>query len=195
MISNTYHTLTNNPETIASTILKGKNESLDEVHQDIAGYKELMLIGKGGVALSSESAKSIDVFSKNNMIYFIDLFNSIGDIYQHLQVFIFILVGSFFIMQIGASKIQAYLENRGEGEGKQPYLHKFYIPLLMFGIFFMPIPEGNGHNSTVMQNMIRYFAQYSTQIADMANTVGEKVYIEKIYGEIITRRHYFSHFI
>ena len=40
-------------------------------------------------------------------------------------------------MQIGASKIQAYLENRGESEGKQPYLHKFYIPLLMVGVFFI----------------------------------------------------------
>ena len=40
-------------------------------------------------------------------------------------------------MQIGASKIQAYLENRGESKGKQPYLHKFYIPLLMVGVFFI----------------------------------------------------------
>lgn len=131
--------------------------------------------------LSSQTTSAIDGFNKNNMAYFNDLFASNEEIYQHLQVFIFILVGGFFVMTIGASKIQAYLENRGESEGKQPYLHKFYIPLLMVGVFFMPIPEGNGYHSTVMQNMIRYFAQYSTSIADMANTLGTKIYIEKIY--------------
>ena len=134
--------------------------------------------------LSSQTTSAIDGFNKNNMAYFNDLFASNEEVYQHLQVFIFILVGGFFVMTIGASKIQVYLENRGESEGKQPYLHKFYMPLLMVGVFFMPIPEGNGYHSTVMQNMIRYFAQYSTQIADMANAVGAKVYVDKIYKSV-----------
>lgn len=134
--------------------------------------------------LSSQTTSAIDGFNKNNMAYFNDLFANMSKIYQHLQVFIFVLIGGFFVMQIGANKLQAYLENRGESEGKQPYLHKFYIPLLMIGIFFMPIPEGNGYNSTVMQNMIRYFAQYSTTLADMANSVGAKTYLDKIYKRI-----------
>lgn len=134
--------------------------------------------------LSAITVNAIDGFNKNNMAYFSDLFGALETIYQHLQVFIFVLIGGFFVMQIGASKLQAYLENRGESEGKQPYLHKFYIPLLMIGIFFMPIPEGNGHQSTVMQNMIRYFAQYSTNIADMAHSVGAKTYMDKIYKKV-----------
>lgn len=135
----------------------------------------------GGNYVITDSSNTLDGFNKNNMAYFNDLFANMSKIYQHLQVFIFVLIGGFFVMQIGASKLQAYLENRGESEGKQPYLHKFYIPLLMIGIFFMPIPEGNGYNSTVMQNMIRYFAQYSTTIADMAHSVGAKTYMDKIY--------------
>ena len=180
--SNTYTSLTNDSDFISSKILTGKNSVLDGVNPDsLTDRMKLFLIGKDGIALNTESVNAIDAFNKNNMGYFNDLFAANEKIYQHLQVFIFILVGGFFVMTIGASKIQAYLENRGESEGKQPYLHKFYIPLLMVGVFFMPIPEGNGYHSTVMQNMIRYFAQYSTSIADMASSIGTKIYIEKIY--------------
>lgn len=180
--SNTYTSLTNDSDFISSKILTGKNSALDGINPDsLTDRMKLFLIGKNGIALNTESVNSLDAFNKNNMGYFNDLFASNEKVYQHLQIFIFILVGGFFVMTIGASKIQAYLENRGESEGKQPYLHKFYIPLLMVGVFFMPIPEGNGYHSTVMQNMIRYFAQYSTSIADMANTLGTKIYIEKIY--------------
>ena len=181
--SNTYTSLTNDSDFISSKILTGKNSALDGINPDsLTDRMKLFLIGKNGIALNTESVNSLDVFNKNNMGYFNDLFASNEKVYQHLQVLIFILVGGFFVMTIGASKIQAYLENRGESEGKQPYLHKFYIPLLMVGVFFMPIPEGNGYHSTVMQNMIRYFAQYSTTIADMANTVGAKTYMDKIYS-------------
>lgn len=144
--------------------------------------KALNLQGLDAYSYSENTTNMLDGFNKNNMAYFNDLFTAMETIYQHLQVFIFVLIGGFFVMQIGASKLQAYLENRGESEGKQPYLHKFYIPLLMLGIFFMPIPEGNGHQSTVMQNMIRYFAQYSTTLADMTNSIGAETYINKIYA-------------
>lgn len=140
--------------------------------------------GTDTIPLSATTSTALDGFNKNNMAYFSDLFAANSQIYQHLQVFIFILIGGFFVMQIGASKIQAYLENRGESEGKQPYLHKFYIPLLMVGVFFMPIPEGNGYHSTVMQNMIRYFAQYSTTIADMAHSVVSNTYMNKVYKKM-----------
>ena len=94
-------------------------------------------------------------------------------------------MGGFFVSKIGAEKIQAYLENRGEGAGRQPYLHKFYIPIIMVGTFFMPIPEANGlAHSTIMQNTIRYFAMKSTEIADMASAIGGKAYMDKIYKSV-----------
>ncbi|KRS55755.1 hypothetical protein DB04_09680, partial [Campylobacter coli] len=106
-------------------------------------------------------------------------------IYQHLQILIFVLVGGFFVSSISAQKIQAYLENRGESEGKQPYLHKFYIPILMMATFFMPIPEANGlAHSTIMQNTIRYFAIKSSELADMASAVGGSTYMNKIYKSV-----------
>ena len=148
---------------------------------NVSEWLEVSLKEKNGGIIAADTFDALDAFNLVNMGYFNDLFANMSKIYQHLQIFIFVLIGGFFVTQIGASKLQAYLENRGESEGKQPYLHKFYIPLLMIGIFFMPIPEGNGHQSTVMQNMIRYFAQYSTTIADMAHSVGAKTYIEKIY--------------
>ena len=128
---------------------------------------------------------AVDGFNKNNMAYFSDLFLANEKIYQHLQILIFILVGGFFVSKIGAEKIQAYLENRGESAGKQPYLHKFYIPIIMVGTFFMPIPEANGlAHSTIMQNTIRYFAMKSTEIADMASAIGGKTYMNKIYKSV-----------
>lgn len=128
---------------------------------------------------------AVDGFNKNNMAYFSDLFLANEKIYQHLQILIFVLVGGFFVTRIGAEKIQAYLENRGESAGKQPYLHKFYIPIIMVGTFFMPIPEANGlAHSTIMQNTIRYFAMKSTEIADMASAIGGKTYMDKIYKSV-----------
>lgn len=126
-----------------------------------------------------------DGFNKNNMAYFSNLFLANEKIYQHLQILIFILVGGFFVSRIGAEKIQVYLENRGESSGRQPYLHKFYIPIIMVGTFFMPIPEANNlAHSTIVQNMIRYFAVESTRIADAASATINKVYLEKIYKSL-----------
>lgn len=141
--SNSYGLLTNDADFIANKILSSKNATLDGISPDgLSDRAKLYFIDKRGIALNTENISAIDAFNKNNMGYFNDLFIGLGKIYQHLQIFIFILIGGFFVMQIGASKLQAYLENRGESEEKQPYLHKFYIPLLMIGIFFMPIPEG-----------------------------------------------------
>ena len=135
--------------------------------------------------ISYENSSALDGFNKNNMAYFSDLFLANEKIYQHLQIFLFMLVGGFFVTQIGAKKLQAYLENRGESSGKEPYLHKFYIPLIMVGTFFMPIPEANGTaHSTIMQNVIRYFTIHSTNLADMAGSIGAKTYMDKIYKSI-----------
>ncbi|CAD7289525.1 hypothetical protein LMG7974_01602 [Campylobacter majalis] len=126
-----------------------------------------------------------DGFNKNNMAYFSNLFLANEKIYQHLQILIFILVGGFFVSRIGTEKIQVYLENRGESSGKQPYLHKFYIPIIMVGTFFMPIPEANNlAHSTIVQNIIRYFAVESTRVADIASATINKVYLEKIYKSL-----------
>lgn len=141
----------------------------------------------------SQSLSTVDVtqtsvadgFNKNNMAYFSNLFLANEKIYQHLQIIIFILVGGFFVSRIGAEKIQVYLENRGESSGKQPYLHKFYIPIIMVGTFFMPIPEANNlAHSTIVQNMIRYFATESTRVADIASATINRVYLEKIYKSL-----------
>ena len=159
-------------------------EESNSVPWDYKAQASTFKVGNETFVIKTDKLDILDSFNKKNMGYFNELFSGMEKIYQHLQVFIFVLIGGFFVMQIGASKLQAYLENRGESEGKQPYLHKFYIPLLMIGIFFMPIPEGNGHQSTVMQNMIRYFAQYSAKMADMAGAAGTNVYLNKIYNSM-----------
>ena len=126
-----------------------------------------------------------DGFNKNNMGYFSDLFMANEKIYLYLQGLIFVLVGGFFITRLGTEKIQTYLENRGESDGKRPYLHKFYIPLIMLGLFFMPIPEANDKaHSTIIQNVIRYFADMSTDVADMTSATMNKTYMDKIYKSL-----------
>ncbi|MCI2236796.1 hypothetical protein NCR96_08890 [Helicobacter sp. 14348-15] len=132
-----------------------------------------------------QKTSAVDGFNKNNMAYFSDLFMNMEKIYQHLQILLFVVVGGFYISSIGANKLQVYLENRGENASNQPYLHKFYIPLIMVGTFFMPIPEANGMaHSTMVQNTIRYFTTESTKIADMASAIGGKTYMDKIYKSI-----------
>ena len=144
-------------------------------------WNEIPPVPVGEKTLSSKTS-AVDGFNKNNMAYFSDLFLNMEEIYQHLQILIFVMVGGFFVTQIGASKLQAYLENRGESAGNQPYLHKFYIPLIMAGTFFMPIPESDDlAHSTIVQNIIRYFATHSNNLADMASAVGAKTYMDKIY--------------
>ena len=134
---------------------------------------------------SYQKTSAVDGFNKNNMAYFSDLFMNMEKIYQHLQILLFVVVGGFYISSIGANKLQVYLENRGENASNQPYLHKFYIPLIMVGTFFMPIPEANGMaHSTMVQNTIRYFTTESTKIADMASAIGGKTYMDKIYKSI-----------
>lgn len=119
------------------------------------------------------------------MGYFSDLFMANEKIYLYLQGLIFVLVGGFFVTRLGTEKIQTYLENRGESDGKQPYLHKFYIPLIMLGLFFMPIPEANDKaHSTIIQNVIRYFADMSTDVADMTSATMNKTYMDKIYKSL-----------
>lgn len=63
---------------------------------------------------SYEKTSATDGFNKSNMAYFSDLFLANEKIYQHLQILLFVLVGGFFVTQIGANKLQAYLENREE---------------------------------------------------------------------------------
>lgn len=141
--------------------------------------------GFSPASVSFEETTAIDGFNKNNMGYFSNLYLANEEIYSHLQVLILILVGGFFLTSISAEKIQAYLENRGESESKQKFLHKFYIPMFMIGTFFLPIPEANGKaHSTIMQNTIRYFALKSTEIADRASAIGGKTYMDKIYKSL-----------
>lgn len=140
-------------------------------------------------ALNEGQKKSLaDSFGKANLAYFSNLFENMQDVYKYLQNLLFIIVGGFFVGTIGTKKIQTYLENRGEiSSHSQPYLHRFYVPLLAVGLFFAPIPESgslNGDTATVMQNMIRYFTKIGTDVADRASAVGAKTYMNKMYANV-----------
>ncbi|WP_276950827.1 hypothetical protein [Helicobacter rodentium] len=153
---------------------------LEWLGRDMNRQEPMSITGK-----EYQKTSAVDGFNKNNMAYFSDLFMNMEKIYQHLQILLFVVVGGFYISSIGANKLQVYLENRGENASNQPYLHKFYIPLIMVGTFFMPIPEANGMaHSTMVQNTIRYFTTESTKIADMASAIGGKTYMDKIYKSL-----------
>ena len=102
-------------------------------------------------------------------------------VYIHLQNLLFIVVGGFFLATLGGGKIQKYLENRGQSTGnKEPYLHKFFIPLLCAGVFYMPITSGGGVNSTMIQKIIQYFTAEANHIADVASNIGSQTYVRKM---------------
>ena len=106
-----------------------------------------------------------------------------NQVYIHLQNLLFVVVGGFFLATLGGGKIQKYLENRGQSTGnKEPYLHKFFIPLLCAGVFYMPITSGGGVNSTMIQKIIQYFSIEANNIADKAGSIGAKIYMDKVYA-------------
>ena len=157
------------------------SEKIANLAVDIERKKDAKSLSTVQADITSAS----DGFNKSNMGYFSDLFLANEEIYQYLQFLIFTLVGGFFVTKIGAEKIQTYLENRGESDSKQPYLHKFYIPLIALGLFFMPIPEANNKaHSTIIQNVIRLFAAMSTDVADRASATINNTYMNKIYKSI-----------
>lgn len=129
-----------------------------------------------------------DGFNKANLAYFNNLFENMKEVYTYLQNLLFVVVGGFFIASLGTRKMQTYLENRGEVSAQsQPYLHRFYIPLLAVGLFFAPIPESgsvNGSQATVVQNIIRYFTKIGNDVADYASAVGAKTYMTKLYSSV-----------
>ena len=85
-------------------------------------------------------ATASDGFNTENFAYYRALFNGMNTVYIHLQNLLFIVVGGFFLATLGGGKIQKYLENRGQSIGnKEPYLRKFFIPLLCAGVFYMSI--------------------------------------------------------
>ena len=94
-------------------------------------------------------------------------------------------MGGFFLATLGGGKIQKYLENRGQSTGnKEPYLHKFFIPLLCAGVFYMSITSGGGVNSTMVQNIIQYFTMEANNIADVASNIGSQAYVRKMTENI-----------
>lgn len=130
-------------------------------------------------------ASASDGFDEYNFAYYRELFNRMNEIYVHLQNLLFIVVGGFFLATLGGQKVQKYLENRGQSTGqKEPYLHKFFIPLLCAAIFYMPITSGGGVNSTIMQKIIQFFSIEANAIADKASSIGARTYMNKVYASV-----------
>ena len=148
--------------------------------------KEFIGVDKDLELFNGENISVADGFNKANLAFFSNLFENMNEVYQHLQWLLFVVVGSFFLISIGTAKFQRYLENNGEANSNQPYLHKFMIPLITIGFFFMPIPEGNSKNdqATMVQNIIRYFTAKATDIADIASAKGGATYMNKIYASV-----------
>ena len=99
----------------------------------------------------SDTTNIANNLNKSNIEYFENLFTNMNTVYIHLQNLLFIVMGGFFLATLGGGKIQKYLENRGQSTGnKEPYLHKFFIPLLCAGVFYMPITSGGGVNFALL---------------------------------------------
>ena len=148
-------------------------ENVDEVAK---------LVFKENSSGQSSEYSSLELLNQSNIKYFKNLFNGMNSVYIHLQNLLFVVVGGFFLATLGGGKIQKYLENRGQSTGnKEPYLHKFFIPLLCAGVFYMPITSGGGVNSTMIQKIIQYFTVEANNIADKASALGAKSYMQRIY--------------
>lgn len=134
---------------------------------------------------NGETISMADKFNKANMAYFSNLYYYMKNIYFHLQNLLFVVVGGFFLGTLGFKKIQTYLEYKGQGSGKnEPYMHKFLIPLITAGFFYMPIPETKDTSSTIVQKIIRYFTAQANNIADLASAQGGATYMNKLFSSV-----------
>lgn len=166
-------------------------ENIFEVGKDFifgGRTKDAIMDGKiPANPIAGESVKLSDAMTQVNFAYFSNLFESMNEVYVHLQNLLFVVVGMFFLGSIGTKKLQDYFENRGSSGNREPFLHKFYIPLLSFGLFFMPIPEGKNDfeaQATVVQHTIRYFTASANKIADIASAKSAKVYMDKVFNSV-----------
>nr|MBP3724494.1 hypothetical protein [Campylobacter sp.] len=153
----------------------------------IQGFGNILGVDKPLQTLKGKNSSIADGFNQSNLAYFSNLFQNMNEVYQHLQWLLFVIVGGFFLTSIGVTKFQNYLENNGADSGSnQKYLHKFLIPLIAVGFFFMPIPEGNSmkDQATMIQNIIRYFTAKATDIADIASAKGGATYINSLYSSV-----------
>ncbi len=143
-------------------------------------YQKDFTIGDG------KNISLADGFNKANMSYFSNLFKNMNEIYNYLQNLIFVLIGGFYLATLGTKKLFTYLEHREEQQLNQPYLQQFFVPLVAFAVFFMPIPEGksNQDQATIVQNIIRFASSRATDIADIASAKGANTYINKIIASV-----------
>lgn len=160
-----------------------QNISPDKTVGTTEEYKFSEKLGIAGLDTKVDF-KIAQAMNQANIEYFKELYYGMNSVYTHLQNLLFIVVGGFFLATLGGQKIQKYLENRGQSTGqKEPYLHKFFIPLLCAGVFYMPITDSGGVNNTIIQNIIRYFTNEATTIADAASRIGLQAYTKRFDKE------------
>lgn len=156
------------------------NSPLSNFSMFAIDYQKDFTIGDG------KNISLADGFNKANMSYFSNLFKNMNEIYNYLQNLIFVLIGGFYLATLGTKKLFTYLENREEQQLNNPYLQQFFIPLIAFAVFFMPIPEGKSSQdqATIVQNIIRFASSRATDIADIASAKGANTYINKIIASV-----------
>lgn len=131
---------------------------------------------------SPELVASADSINKTNLAYYVDLFSSFNKYYSQIQNLLFIMIGGYFLALMGGKKILNYLQQNNQQD--KDYLKHFVIPAVASAIFFVPIPESGGMNSTIIQNFIRYSTTTSIKIADDMSKVGTEVYMRKIFNSV-----------
>ncbi|WP_180383546.1 hypothetical protein [Campylobacter vicugnae] len=167
-------------ESFGDMFAKGWNSSSITLILPSIDYQKDFTIGDG------KNISLADGFNKANMSYFSNLFKNMNEIYNYLQNLIFVLIGGFYLATLGTKKLFTYLENREEQQLNNPYLQQFFIPLIAFAVFFMPIPEGKSSQdqATIVQNIIRFASSRATDIADIASAKGANTYINKIIASV-----------
>ena len=141
----------------------------------------LSFFGVEDATTSSEIVSSVDSLNKANLGYFSNLFSNMSSIYAYLQNLLFAFVSAFFIVILGSKKLQAYLAKENDNTN---YLSKLYIPLIAVTLFYIPIPQENNMQSSLMQTVIRNFMATSTKIADKAAVIGANTYLQKLYASV-----------
>ncbi len=128
-----------------------------------------------------EITATADSFNKANLAYYGNIYSNMSRVYSALQYMLLVVIGGFFFSVMAVKNFNNKIERANDN---QKILNTLLVPVIVFGTFFIPIPEDSGMNATPIQKIMRAGASLSNDFADRAGVFGSESYMQKLYGSV-----------
>lgn len=138
-----------------------------------------------GLLVLQDSVKTIDesagFLDTANLGMFVGGFANIEKLYRKLLNWLLVFIGAYFLFTIFVDMINSKLEKK---DYHFKVLNGILIPVVAFGIFFMPVQQTDDMHSTIFQKITRYFVQEGIKVADLATLHFENAYLKSLFGDL-----------